>query len=137
MAETYALADNLKHFVALLQCDDDVVEVGHLGRPRLYILKTYLITVFVFQTLLDGSSFRSFRINLQYAFAVNIVLSNCQILDMHLRTGIEIHLAGYTCKAPEVLILQIRAVAPAHHLHSDEVLAFLQILGDVELSCNL
>ena len=56
---------------------------------------------------------------------------------MHLRTGIEIHLAGNTRKAPEVLIFQVRTVAPTHHLHGDEVLAFLKILRDVKLGCHL
>ena len=56
---------------------------------------------------------------------------------MHLRRGIEIDLAGDSCKAPEVLILEIRAVAPAHHLHGDEVAARLEVLRDVELSSDL
>ena len=56
---------------------------------------------------------------------------------MHLRTGIEIHLPGDACEAPEVLIFQIRAVAPAHHLHSDEVAALLQVFRDIELGSHL
>ena len=56
---------------------------------------------------------------------------------MNLWTGIEINLAGNTCKAPEVLIFEIRAVAPAHDLHGNEVLAFLQVFGNIELSSNL
>ena len=137
MTETYALTDDLKHLVALLQCDNHVVEVGHLGRPGLYVLKTYLIAVLVFQTLLDGSSLRRFCVNLQYTFASNKVLADCQILDMHLRTGIQIYLASNTCEAPEILVLQVRAVAPAHHLHGNQVLAFLQVLGNVELGSYL
>ena len=56
---------------------------------------------------------------------------------MHLRTGIEIHLASNTRQAPEVLVLEIRAVAPAHDLHGDEVFTLLQILSDVELGSHL
>ena len=56
---------------------------------------------------------------------------------MNLRRGVEIDLTGDTREAPEVLILEIGAVAPAHHLHGDEVAAWLQILGDVELGSHL
>ena len=60
-----------------------------------------------------------------------------EVLNVDLRRGIEIHLAGDTREAPEVLILDIGAVAPAHHLHGDEVATFLQILGDIELGSHL
>ena len=56
---------------------------------------------------------------------------------MKFRTRIEINLTGDTCKAPEVLILEIRTIAPAHHLHSYQVLARLQILGDIKLGSHL
>ena len=60
-----------------------------------------------------------------------------EVLNMHLRRGIEIHLTGNACKAPEVLILEIGTVAPAHDLHGDEVLTFLQVFRDVKLSSHL
>ena len=69
--------------------------------------------------------------------AVSPVLTDDKILYMSLRTGIEIHLAGYAGKAPEVLILQVRTVTPAHHLHGNEVASLLQILGNVELRSHL
>ena len=56
---------------------------------------------------------------------------------MQLRTGIEIHLTGNAREAPEVLILEIRTIAPTHHLHGNEVLARLEILRDVELGSHL
>ena len=56
---------------------------------------------------------------------------------MDFRCGIEIHLAGDTREAPEVLILEIRAVAPAHDLHGDKVLAWLQIFREIELGSDL
>ena len=71
-------------------------------------------------------------------FGINCpVLRHCQILNMCLRGSIEVHLTGNTRKAPEVLILEIRAIAPAHDLHGDEVLAWLQIFGDIELRSHL
>ena len=56
---------------------------------------------------------------------------------MSLGAGIEIHLAGNTRKAPEVLVFKIGTVAPAHDLHSNEVLSLLQVLRNVELSSHL
>ena len=56
---------------------------------------------------------------------------------MYLWCSIQIHLASNTCKAPEVLVLQIATIAPAHNLHSNQVLTRLQILGDVKLSSHL
>ena len=66
------------------------------------------------------------------------VLADVQVLDMSLGTGIQIHLACNTRKAPEVLVLAIRTVAPAHNLHADEVLlARLQELGYVKFGSIL
>ena len=56
---------------------------------------------------------------------------------MRLRSGVEIHLTGNTREAPEVLILQIRAVAPAHNLHGNQVFARLQVFRDVKLGSHL
>ena len=56
---------------------------------------------------------------------------------MHLWCSIEIHLAGNTREAPEILILQIATVAPTHNLHGNQVLTWLQILGDIKLSGHL
>ena len=56
---------------------------------------------------------------------------------MHLWCGIQIHLAGDTSKAPEVLIFQIATVAPAHNLHGYQVFARLQILCDIEFGSHL
>ena len=44
------------------------------------------------------------------------------ILDMFEGTGIEIAVACQTRKAEEILVLEIGAIAPAHHLEGDEVL---------------
>ena len=71
------------------------------------------------------------------ACLIVIVGYDVNIVDMHLRTGIEIHLAGNTRQAPEVLVLQIRAVAPAHHLHGNEVTPRLHKLRQVKLGSYL
>ena len=56
---------------------------------------------------------------------------------MALGTGVEIHLAGNACETPEVLVFEIGAVAPAHHLHGDEVGApGGDVRGEVKLGCH-
>ena len=56
---------------------------------------------------------------------------------MTLLAGIEVNLAGNAGKAPEVLVLEIGAVAPAHHLHGNEVfLARREVGSEVKLGGN-
>ena len=47
-------------------------------------------------------------------------------------TQVQPHAAGYAAEAPEVLALQVGAVAPAHDLERYHVVAALHVLGDVE-----
>ena len=47
------------------------------------------------------------HVDIEQAVAVLIVLTHKDVLDVSLRTGIEIHLSGDARKAPEVLILEI------------------------------
>ena len=69
---------------------------------------------------------------------IDDILKDEDILDVGLRTCIEVHLAGNTCETPEVLILEVRAVAPAHDLHGDEVfLAGGEEFGQVEFGFHL
>ena len=65
------------------------------------------------------------------------VLHDAIVGNIRLRTCIQVNLAGNTRKAPEVLVFEVGTVTPAHHLHGNEVLAFLQILRDVKLSSDL
>ena len=74
---------------------------------------------------------------LQQTLAAGIVLTNGDVGYMGRRTCIQVHLAGDAREAPEVLIFQIAAVAPAHHLHGYQVLAFLHVFGNVKLGSYL
>ena len=57
-----------------------------------------------------------------------------EIGNLCLRTSKKVDLAGNPREAPKVLILKVRAVAPAHHLHGDEVLlAGTQVGREVKL----
>ena len=95
------------------------------------------MTIVILKTLFNDCALRGFGINLQNAFAINIVLSHRNITDMNLRTSIKIHLASNSSKAPEVLVLKIRTVTPTHNLHGNEVLTFFQVLGNIKLGCHL
>ncbi len=53
------------------------------------------------------------------------------------RTCVEVNFARNTCETPEVLVLQIGAVAPSHHLHGNLVATRLEVFCYVKLGCNL
>jgi len=79
-------------------------------------------------------------VHLQFAVPVVVdeVLMDEDVLDVCFGACIEIDLASDACEAPEVLILEIGAVAPTHDAHSDEVfLAGNEVFGQVELSLHL
>ena len=56
-----------------------------------------------------------------------------EVADLHLRRREQHHVAVDAGVAEEVLVLKEGSVAPAVHLHREQVLARLQVLGDVEL----
>ena len=59
------------------------------------------------------------------------------ILDALPLAGIDIDPAGDSAEPPEVLVLKVRAIAPAEDLKGDEVLACLDVLGQVEAGLQL
>ena len=145
MAEAYALANHLKHLVTLAGRDVQRIEVGRLGRPGLGTIELdrladalcYQFSGRVVEVHRNLGVTRCLHVDIQRSLLAVIVLLDDDILDMYLRTGIQVHFAGNTRQAPEVLVLQVRAVTPAHHLHGDKVLPFLHIFRDVKLSGNL
>ena len=127
MAEAHTLANDLHHFIAFASRDVQRIEIRRLCRPRLCTVElnkfadtfSHQFTCRIIEIHRNLKITRSLHVDIQRGLTVGIVLFDDDIFDMNLRTGIEVYLAGNTCKAPKVLILQIRAVAPAHHLHSD------------------
>ena len=97
----------------------------------------YQLAVGIVKTGLNGTLSSKFDIDREQALAFLVVLSDGNILDMGLGGSIEISLAGDTCEAPEVLVLEIRAIAPTHNLHGNQVLTRLQVLGNVKLGSYL
>ena len=149
VAETDAQGNNLQHLVALTDGEQCGVERRGLGGPwfgtcdgpflEVSIVGHHRLSIPVEQ--LHGDYCLSCRLHVggeAATFVCNTpVLRDGHVGQMHLRTGIEINLAGNAGEAPEVLVFQIGTVAPAHYLHGDEVLTLLQILRDVELSSHL
>jgi len=63
---------------------------------------------------------------------------HAHVVDMSsLRARVEEAVACHARETPEVLVLAVRAVAPAERLESDEIVALLKIWCDVELHCRL
>ena len=136
MTEAYTLSYHFQHVITFLQGDKEIIELRRLCRPRLNLCQIYLLTIVVSQQLFRTCAFRGLYVNLQYTSSVHIVLMHEDILNMLLGTCTEINLTGNTSKAPEVLVLQIRTVTPAHHLHGYQVLTLLQIFGNIEFSSH-
>ena len=160
-AEADALAHHFEHTApTVLQRHFQRAEVGGLGRPGLYIVRLQAKALMVIvgptmavveehrlSVLIDERHFEPDAFGLVDVYGVvypaaflihGIVVGvDSEIGDVHLRTGIEIDFAGNAGKAPEVLVFQIGTVAPAHHLHGNEVAAALQIFRDVELGGHL
>ena len=145
MTEAHTLANHLQDLAALAGSDTERIEIRGLCCPRKSLVKLQRLadalsnqfSTGVVECHRDLGITRSLHIHIQQALAVLIVLNNNDVLDVCLRTCIEIDLAGYTGEAPEVLVFQIRAVAPPHDLHGNEVLALLQVFRDVELGSHL
>ena len=157
LAEAHTLRNGLNQIGAVQQFCDKRIEIRRLHRPLLAPCDLQL----------DGQCFSSahrlrgnlLAVGIAQREAQRLTLSPCsrghdvqhavlvalvevrgdeEVCDVRLRTGVEVALAGDTREAPEVLVLDVRAVAPAHHLHGDEVfLARLQVAGDIELGSHL
>ena len=57
---------------------------------------------------------------------------NLEILDMHRRHRINVHVAHDARKTNEVLVLEPATIAPAEHLHRNIVLTLTQVLVNIE-----
>src|SRR5574344_1014144 len=79
------------------------------------------------------------KFNIQRTVFIIIGQIRCQndIYDMRLRTCIQIDLACDTCQTPEVLILKISTVAPAHNLHCYKITPWLKIFCYIKLGSHL
>ena len=68
---------------------------------------------------------------------VHEVLTHEEVFDMRPRCGIEIDITAQSAKAPKILVLDIRPVAPTHDLQGYEVVARTDIAGNIEDGCRL
>ena len=57
-----------------------------------------------------------------------------KVFEVGLRGGIQEHIAENAAQAPEILVFEVAAVRPTDHLHSQQVVAGLEVVGDVKFS---
>ena len=158
LAETYVLRDNFNHLVSVLECSVELVKVWSLCCPLERVIYSEVsfsltasdcgsflsnnLTCFVLESHNDSLAVCVVTVNLYCKSCVLVVLievrSNEDVADVALRTCVEVAFACDTAKAPEVLVLEVTTVAPAHNLHSNEVLlAWFDEFRNVKFSSNL
>ena len=82
----------------------------------------------------EGDTLGHFGLDLQAAVGAG---GHVDVLDPLLLAGIDLHAAGDAGEAPEILVLQVGAVAPAEDLQGDEVLPGADIFRQVEAGLEL
>ena len=129
LAETYALRNTFQYPILL----DG--KVTHLLRSDVFarwVEKLNFICL--------ASSSRSCQLDgeLTIVVVVGQIGRDEHIVDVRLRTCIEISLAGNAAETPEVLVFVPRTIAPTHDLHGNQILlARNDVLSDVELASYL
>ena len=157
LSESHTLCGALKHLALFAkECYLQGIEVGGFRRPlgRVFHIPlcrhptigghgegfllhgaTFGIGQTKFCTLALGIRRRKHDVERSITICRIEVGSEEDVIDMRNGTGIEVALTCNSSKAPEVLVLEIRTVAPAHHLHGNEVLlSGLDVAREVELS---
>ena len=157
VAESYLLRHSLDGGTSALQLNAESIEIRRLGcpwlRPGHGHRAAHLAALYsplraahhaptgIFEAQRERSALASFNGNgvceQAVAVAVDEVLADGDVGNAHFRPGVQVNLAGYAGKPPEVLVFKVRAVTPAHHLHCDEVAPRLEVFGDVELGSHL
>ena len=149
----------LEFLVSVHKCEIKCVEIRSFCRPFQRILHFYrsrklsviansafgglnLVSACIAKAHFHLASL-GFRCSYHYAeFTVAIVIDKIgsyeNIVYMFLGTSVEIYFASYTCQTPEVLVFEIRAIAPAHNLHCHEIfLAGNEIFRYIEFGSSL
>ena len=112
VAETHLLRYYLSDFLSLLQRQLQRVEVWRLGSPCLYVVDSglqsccHLFAFSIQQSGLYGAATFQADLHIEQTLALLPILTDDDVLDVHLRTGIEVDFACNTREAPEVLVLE-------------------------------
>ena len=150
-AETYALCYDLGSAAAVLDVYRNLVEVGRLGRPLGGVLDVERQLGLAaagrcgllgnggagsIEKLDRGALYARGEVHLHVERGVGVLCVEVgrdhHVGKARLGQGYELHVTRDTAQTPQVLILEIRAVAPAEDLQGDEVLTRVNILRDVE-----
>ena len=150
-AETYLDGNHFGVLAVFRESGLKFIEVGCLGSPLfrichfhygadmalgvLFVERSHFLALCVEKRQFEVA--RTLDVDVHAQSAVFIVVGevgvDADVLDTVLGAGIQIAVAGQTGVAEEVLVLEIRAVAPAEHLHDYCVLlAGNHVFGDIE-----
>ena len=155
LAEAHVLRQAFQHLLPVAQIHAQCIEVRSLCRPfeRVFnvpehfgllltepdCLRLHRVALFVSKGEHGLFSLAVLRSEAHGERTVAVIVGEVgrdeEVGNVALRTGIEINLAGNAGETPEVLVLEIGTVAPAHHLHGNEVvLAHYEVRRKVEFS---
>ena len=167
LAETGAHRNRLYVLVLLLHGDNHLIQIRSLGGPLQRVLhvelhgsvhQSHVVSLLLLHLrrvdylAAHNVAVRSDEVDDEFGVALSLerngersvlvfgveVWRNAHVVDVSgLRARVEEAVASHTREAPEVLVLAVRAVAPAESLESDEVVALLKERSDVELHCRL
>ena len=155
LAEAYLLGNHLAGAALVGECGIKRIQIGNLCTPLLRVadlhfhhsiavlvqgrrLGSHLAAISVLQgeshRLAGSIGARELHAKGTVLVIVGQVGSDENVLKMSHRASIHVHLASDACETPEILVLAIASVAPAHHLHGHQsLLAGSQETRHVEL----
>ena len=156
VAETNHLFHHIQSLAAALQSDEQRVQIGSLRRPRLSTFHRQRSFSRRSVHAVCGGNLPSVSVEKLHVerrtlgrcggyvvgqatsgVAFGQVLRYLHVRKMAHRTCVEVNFACNTGETPEVLVLQIGAVAPSHHLHGNLIATRLEVFGYVKLGCHL
>ena len=157
-AETHLLGNGFDDSILVGDGGHECVQMGSLGTPYLgcFDLSVNDLCAFPFQGLgglpyviavgigeCQGECLSSglYGIHFHVECSVGIVVGKSsgheEVLNMSCRPGIHVYFTCYAGKSPEVLVLAVGTVAPAHHLHGDGgFLSRYHIFGNIKFGCQ-
>ena len=148
LAETDALRNHFDQLAVFLKRQQNRVETGIFVGPFFRIFNLHFqrtgsgcgsnfLPLGIEQLHLNRrtGSGNQLGIHLQHSVLIPVVQigHDVDVTDIVGRTGLQVNIPEDAGHAPEILVFQIRAVAPAIHLGRQQVFPRLQVLGDIKL----
>ena len=147
-AETHFHRNHFNHAVAVFNGESGSVKVRRFGAPLVRIVnaervsslaavlqRSHLLAGAVGESNVNFGSAGGGEFNLKRTvLVVGVeVRRDAHIVEFHaFVAGVEVAVACNTRKAPEVLVLEVRTVAPAERLKRNQVFAWFKVRSKVE-----